>query len=55
MLYFKPFDLRLRQNEEGEHVIEQSGTVTRTFSSEKKAVVELHLTTGRELFEADFV
>ncbi len=38
MLYFKPFDLRLRQNEQVEHVIEQCGTVTRTFRSEKKAV-----------------
>jgi hypothetical protein len=42
MLYFKPFDLRLRQNEHGEHVIEQCGTVTRTFSSEKKAVAYFH-------------
>ncbi|SRR6266404_805818 len=38
MLYFKPFDLRLRQNDQGEHVIEHHGTVTRTFTSEKKAV-----------------
>ena len=42
MLYFKRFDLRLRQNEQGEHVIEQCGTVTRTFSSEKKAVAYFH-------------
>jgi hypothetical protein len=42
MLYFKPFDLRLRQNEQGEHVLEQCGTVTRTFSSEKKAVGYFH-------------
>jgi hypothetical protein len=27
MLYFAPFDLRLRQNDKGEHVIEQCGTV----------------------------
>jgi dsDNA-binding SOS-regulon protein len=38
MLYFRPFDLRLRPNEKGEHVIEHCGTVTKTFSSEKKAV-----------------
>ncbi len=38
MLYYKPGDLCLRPNERGEHVIEQSGTVTETFSSEKKAV-----------------
>jgi hypothetical protein len=42
MLYFKPFDLRLRKNEQGEHVIGQCGTVTRTFSSEKKAVAYFH-------------
>ena len=42
MLYFKPFDLRLRQNEQGEHVLEPCGTVTRTFSSEKRAVAYFH-------------
>ena len=42
MLYFKPFDLRLRKNEEGEHVIEQCGTVTKTFGSEKKAIAYFH-------------
>lgn len=38
MLYFKPFDLRLRTNEQGEHIIEQCGTVTKIFSSEKRAI-----------------
>jgi hypothetical protein len=42
MLYYKPADLRLRKNDEGEHVIEQCGTVTETFSSEKKAVARFN-------------
>ena len=42
MLYFKPFDLRLRKNEQGEHVIEQCGVVTKAFSSEKRAVAYFH-------------
>lgn len=42
MLYFKPFDLRLRQNEQREHVIEQCGTVTKAFGSEKKAIAYFH-------------
>lgn len=37
MLYFKPFDLRLRTNEQGEHVIEQCGTLLHRFTSEKTA------------------
>lgn len=42
MLYYKPGDLRLRKNEKGEHIIEQCGTVTDTFSSEKKAVAKFN-------------
>ena len=42
MLYFKPFDLRLRQNEQGEHVIEQCGTVTKASGLEKKAIAYIH-------------
>ena len=42
MLYYKPGDLRLSKNANGEHVIEQCGTVTETFSSEKKAVARFN-------------
>ena len=42
MLYYKPGNLRLRPNEHGEHIIEQCGTVTETFGSEKKAVARFN-------------
>ena len=38
MRYYKPADLRLHTNDKGELVIEQCGTVTETFTSEKKAI-----------------
>ena len=42
MLYYKPGELRLRKNAKGDHVIEQRGTVTETFGSEKKAVARFN-------------
>jgi hypothetical protein len=48
MLYYEPGKLRLRPGEHGEHVIEQCGTVTETFTSEKKAIARF------ERIRADF-
>jgi hypothetical protein len=42
MLYYKPFDLRLRTNERGEHVIEQGGAATEVLGSEKKAIARFY-------------